>query len=123
MKNQNEHWSEEVKTHPVKDQNIFSESVRNIVRYFSDPRVSPRGIGQAIEKLVFYVNRAGTHGNPAHIHKVRDAITILKGMEHRQRQSSKKNSGEHEAKASVSSPCGSSVPSSHWQVLSRRIRG
>lgn len=75
------HWSEHVETHHVKDKNIFNKSAEEIAKYFGDARVTPQGPGRAVNRLQFYINRAGSHGNAEHIAKAKEAIRILQARE------------------------------------------
>lgn len=83
------HWSEQVKVHPVEDKNIFNKSAEEIAKYFGDPRVTPEGAGRAVNRLQFYINRAGSHGNANHIEKAREAIRILQARESEKKEKPK----------------------------------
>lgn len=74
-------FREEIKTTPVKNKNIFNESAERIAKYFSSPKVSPAGIGQAVKKLNFYLVRGGSKIPTEKRNKVEKAIKILQKKE------------------------------------------
>lgn len=72
-------WVEQVSEHehPVKNKNIFHEDADKIAKYFSSPKVSPRGLGQAIQKLNFYIQRGKHNLAQQQINKVKKAMQII----------------------------------------------
>ena len=49
-------WSEAVKTHPLHQKGLFKQSPETIAKKMSD---ISKGKKQAIERIQFYINRAG----------------------------------------------------------------
>ena len=76
-----DNWSEGAEKHPVKDKDIFNKSAKRIAEYFDNRTVTPEGTGKAIQRLNFYINRAGKNLDPKKKAKVKRAIDILQSKE------------------------------------------
>lgn len=62
---------------PVKNKDIFNQTAKRIAQYFSNKKVSPKGLGQAIRKLNWYLVRGGVRIPLEKRERVKEAMTIL----------------------------------------------
>ncbi|HEX4415475.1 MAG TPA: DUF3175 domain-containing protein [Lacipirellulaceae bacterium] len=77
-KNSDAKWSSKVKTistYPPKD--LYTKDAKTIARVMATKKVSPHGLGSAIQMVQFYINRAGRNLSSTRFHELERAKQIL----------------------------------------------